>query len=107
MNGVKVSRFITLNYTRKIPFQVQVHLKQCHPVVCLKRNAVFKRKLFIKQGVFCWTHGGMFIGYGDLNTPGACGISDDSYKGNSYGTGKPRQVICVYQMHTHTQGRRV
>ena len=25
----------------------------------------------------------MFIGYGDLNTPGACGISDDSYKGKN------------------------
>lgn len=45
--------------------QVQVHLKQCHPVVCLKQAAVFKRKLYIKQGLFCWTDG-MFIRYGLL-----------------------------------------
>ena len=59
------ARRVKLNYAREILFQVQVHLKQCHPVVYLKQTAVFKKKLNIKQGFFCWTDV-MFIGYGLL-----------------------------------------
>ena len=49
---VGLSLFFTLNYTREISFQVQVHLKQCHPVVCLKQAAVFQRNFTQNEASF-------------------------------------------------------